>query len=66
MTRTNDGLATVNGHKSRNKITDAATRLYNVVRGSALGFAASFAPASTLIIGYLCNVLFVVQLSVLA
>ena len=56
----------MNSHKGRNKITDAATRLYSVVCGSALGFPASFTPAPTLMISCLCNVLFEVQLPVLA
>lgn len=56
----------MNGHKSRYKITDAATRLYSLVCNSALGFPASFTPAPTLMVSHLCNVLFVVQLSELA
>ena len=56
----------MNSHKSRNKITDAATRLYSLICGSALGFPASSTPAPTLMISYFCNVLFVVQLSELA
>lgn len=53
-------------HKSRNKITDAATRLYRLIYGPTLGFPTSFTPAPTLMVSYLCNVLFAEKLSVLA